>query len=351
MPGRGCGVALSGRSAARCRAASDRDLAAALRSEAARSDRAGRAQDRAPSGPGRPRSRAEPVALRTEHLGTGLAALKSRAGHAQDRAPRDRAGRAQEPSRSRSGPSTPRDRAGRAQDRAGRAQDRAPLGTGRAALRTEHPSGPSRLRSGPASTAGTGPRSGRPGLAVLAACRAKTGWVREGRAVRIGQPVICSDWTFVMFTRALVRRFPVLANRNFRLLLADRLLAPMAATFSLVGVSFAVLDVTQIHCRPVLRARRAAGPSLIFLLVGGVIADRAAPHLVIVGGERHDRRRRGYLRHPGAVWPPDPLGDGRPGDADRQRNGDLLPGVHGVASHAGTGGARCRRPARSAGSA
>ena len=48
-----------------------------------------------------------------------------------------------------------------------------------------------------------------------------------------------------MFTRALLRRFPVLANRNFRLLLADRLLAPMAATFSLVGVSFAVLDATR----------------------------------------------------------------------------------------------------------
>src|SRR6266487_271103 len=49
---------------------------------------------------------------------------------------------------------------------------------------------------------------------------------------------------FVMLTRALTRRFPVLANRNFRLLLADRLLAPMAATFSLVGVSFAVLAAT-----------------------------------------------------------------------------------------------------------
>ena len=40
-----------------------------------------------------------------------------------------------------------------------------------------------------------------------------------------------------MLTRALTRRFPDMANRNFRLLLADRLLAPLAATFSLVGVS------------------------------------------------------------------------------------------------------------------
>ncbi len=47
-----------------------------------------------------------------------------------------------------------------------------------------------------------------------------------------------------MFPRALTRRFPVLSNRNFRLLLADRLIAPMAAAFSLVGVSFAVLAAT-----------------------------------------------------------------------------------------------------------
>ncbi|HXP20877.1 MAG TPA: MFS transporter [Streptosporangiaceae bacterium] len=86
-----------------------------------------------------------------------------------------------------------------------------------------------------------------------------------------------------MFTRALVRRFPVLANRNFRLLLADRLLAPMAATFSLVGVSFAVLDVTRSTADLSYVLAAQLGPSLIFLLVGGVIADRAAPHLVIIG--------------------------------------------------------------------
>jgi len=85
-----------------------------------------------------------------------------------------------------------------------------------------------------------------------------------------------------MATRALVRRFPVLANRNFRLLLADRLLAPMAATFSLVGVSFAVLDATgsTADLSYVLAAQLA--PSLVFLLVGGVIADRIAPQRVII---------------------------------------------------------------------
>src|SRR5215472_15651155 len=85
-----------------------------------------------------------------------------------------------------------------------------------------------------------------------------------------------------MRTRALTRRFPVLANRNFRLLLADRLLAPMAAAFSLVGVSFAVLAATGSTADLSYVIAAQAAPSLVFLLVGGVIADRIAPQLVIV---------------------------------------------------------------------
>ena len=47
-----------------------------------------------------------------------------------------------------------------------------------------------------------------------------------------------------MLWRAPAHRFHVLAIRDFRLLLADRLLAPLSMGFSLVGVSFAVLNVT-----------------------------------------------------------------------------------------------------------
>src|SRR5215469_8055570 len=87
-----------------------------------------------------------------------------------------------------------------------------------------------------------------------------------------------------MFARALVRRFPVLGYRDFRLLLADRLLAPLAFGFSLVGVSFAVLDATgsTADLSYVLAAQIA--PSLVFALVGGVIADRIPPQWVIVAG-------------------------------------------------------------------
>ncbi|MGP0023800.1 MAG: MFS transporter [Streptosporangiaceae bacterium] len=81
---------------------------------------------------------------------------------------------------------------------------------------------------------------------------------------------------------AVTRRFPVLGRRDFRLLLADRLIAPGAMAFSMVGVSFAVLDAggTAADLSYVLAAQLA--PCLVFCLLGGVIADRAAPQRVIV---------------------------------------------------------------------
>jgi MFS family permease len=85
-----------------------------------------------------------------------------------------------------------------------------------------------------------------------------------------------------MFARALVRRFSVLAFRDFRLLLAERFLAPAAFGFSLVGVSFAVLDATgsTAELSYVLAAQIA--PALIFTLLGGVVADRMPPQRVII---------------------------------------------------------------------
>ncbi len=82
--------------------------------------------------------------------------------------------------------------------------------------------------------------------------------------------------------RAFARRFPVLGIRDFRILLADRALAPFATGFSLVGVSFAVLNVTgsTADLSYVLAAQVA--PMLVFSLVSGVFADRFRPQLVIV---------------------------------------------------------------------
>ena len=93
-----------------------------------------------------------------------------------------------------------------------------------------------------------------------------------------------------MFARAVVRRFPVLAYRDFRLLLADRLLAPFAFAFSLVGVSFAVLYSTgsTADLSYVLAAQIA--PSLVFTLVGGVFADRYPAAVDHRRRQLHDRR-------------------------------------------------------------
>jgi predicted MFS family arabinose efflux permease len=77
------------------------------------------------------------------------------------------------------------------------------------------------------------------------------------------------------------RRFPVLRHRDFLLLLADRLIAPGAMAFSIVGVSFAVLDAggTAADLSYVVAAQLA--PCLVFCLLGGVIADRIAPQRVV----------------------------------------------------------------------
>ncbi|HEX7164970.1 MAG TPA: MFS transporter [Trebonia sp.] len=84
--------------------------------------------------------------------------------------------------------------------------------------------------------------------------------------------------------RALARRYPVLAIRDFRLLLVDRLLAPFSIGFSIVGVSFAVLKVTgsTADLSYVIAAQTA--PMLVFSLVSGVFADRFRPQRVIIAG-------------------------------------------------------------------
>jgi len=80
----------------------------------------------------------------------------------------------------------------------------------------------------------------------------------------------------------LVRRYPVLAIRDFRLLLAERVIAPASIGFSMVGVSFAVLKATNsaTYLSYVLAAQIA--PALVFALLGGVAADRFPPQRVIV---------------------------------------------------------------------
>ena len=87
-----------------------------------------------------------------------------------------------------------------------------------------------------------------------------------------------------MSWRAPARRYPVLAIRDFRLLLVDRLLGPFSTGFSIVGVSFAVLKVTgsTADLSYVIAAQTA--PMLVFSLLSGVFADRFRPQRVILAG-------------------------------------------------------------------
>jgi predicted MFS family arabinose efflux permease len=80
----------------------------------------------------------------------------------------------------------------------------------------------------------------------------------------------------------LTGRFPVLAIRDFRLLLAERLIAPASIGFSLVGVSFAVLNATGSASDLSFVLAAQIAPALVFALIGGVAADRFPPQRVII---------------------------------------------------------------------
>ncbi len=112
-------------------------------------------------------------------------------------------------------------------------------------------------------------------------------WPRRWSISSAALPPSAKD--FVMSWRSApapgwARRYPVLAIRDFRLLLVDRLLAPFSVGFSLVGVSFAVLKVTgsTADLSYVIAAQTA--PMLVFSLVSGVFADRFRPQRVIMAG-------------------------------------------------------------------
>lgn len=77
----------------------------------------------------------------------------------------------------------------------------------------------------------------------------------------------------------------VLKYRDFRIVLAERTLAPLAFSFSLVGVSFAALQSpggSTTHVAIVLTALML--PSLVVMLAGGVAADRFRPQAVMAVG-------------------------------------------------------------------
>ncbi len=167
-------------------------------------------------------------------------------------------------------------------------------------------------------------------------------------------PPLAKD--FVMSWRSApapgwARRYPVLAIRDFRLLLIDRLLGPFSVGFSIVGVSFAVLKVTgsTADLSYVIAAQTA--PMLVFSLVSGVFADRFRPQRVIIAGNLAVVVGEGVFgaAHAGDRAPA-AVGDDRPRGGQRDRRRHVLPGVAGAAPPARAGraaaGGQLDQPAR-----
>src|ERR1700689_3330926 len=107
-----------------------------------------------------------------------------------------------------------------------------------------------------------------------------------------------------MSWRALARRYPVLAIRDFRILLVDRLLAPFSNGFSLVGVSFAVLNLTGSTADLSYVLAAEVAPMLVFTLVSGVFADRLRPQWVIIAGNIAVVAGEGTFGRPEPSGPP-----------------------------------------------
>src|SRR5215213_5317527 len=81
---------------------------------------------------------------------------------------------------------------------------------------------------------------------------------------------------------ALIRRLGPLREREFRLLFAGQLVSRLGSAIAPVALAFAVLDLTgsASDLGIVLAARQI--PTILFLLVGGVWADRLPRHRVMV---------------------------------------------------------------------
>lgn len=78
-------------------------------------------------------------------------------------------------------------------------------------------------------------------------------------------------------------RFGALAEREFRLLFLGRVVSFFGNAIAIVALAFAVLDLTGSQSKLGLVLAARALPQVVFLLVGGVWADRLPRNLVMVG--------------------------------------------------------------------
>ena len=97
-------------------------------------------------------------------------------------------------------------------------------------------------------------------------------------------PAAIGNWTYASDPTSMISRVPgPLREREFRLLFLGRTISFTGSAFANVALAFAVLDLTgsKADLGFVLAAR--ALPQLLFLLAGGIWADRLPRHRVMVG--------------------------------------------------------------------
>ena len=117
-----------------------------------------------------------------------------------------------------------------------------------------------------------------------------------------------------------------LGQRQFRLLFLGRTTSFIGSAFANVALAFAVLDLTgsKADLGYVLAARSI--PQVVFLLVGGIWADRLPRHLVMVTSNIVSGAQPGRDRGPPAHRPRPGLAPDGPRRAQRRELGVLLPG-------------------------
>ena len=118
-----------------------------------------------------------------------------------------------------------------------------------------------------------------------------------------------------------------LREREFRLLFTGQAISLLGDGMVGVALAFAVLDLTGSVTDLGLVFAAKTIPLVVFLLVGGVLADRLPRRAVMLDGGRRPPDDTGRDRRAAHLRPRDDLGAGAHPGRLRRRDGVLQPGV------------------------
>ena len=121
-----------------------------------------------------------------------------------------------------------------------------------------------------------------------------------------------------------------LREREFRLLFGARTISFVGGAFANVALAFAVLELTgsKADLGYVLAARTV--PMVVFLLVGGIWADRLPRHYVMVASNLALGREPGRDGGPALLRPREGLAAGRARGGERRERAFFFPASGGI---------------------